>query len=388
MSLTGAEAAAARRVAAQSVGYYNLKLGPTGWRFGAALGTEYTDNVNLSEHGAGSDVIFSPQVSTRMLWPVTERNSLNLALGAGYSAYVQHSELDRAFITPGSELSFDLYVGDLWLNFHDRFSISEMAAQDPTVAGSGNYSQLQNAAGLSALWDLNKLLLKNGYDHENFASLTGTSGAQDGQAEVFSTSAGYRLRPEWQLGFEAGGSLLTYSHGGTNSLAPHAVQWNVGAFTEHQLSDYVHWDAHLGYTQYLPGEGGAPGSQTSVRGVYGQADISHRLNEFLTYTLSGGRSVSSGFFGGSVDLDFVRWQANWKLIRDVDLGTSFTYEHGTQFNFGSETFDRYGPGVSLGRALTQKMTAGLAYQFYWRSSNLTGREYTLNTITLNLAYQF
>ena len=387
MSMAGASAAAARRAAAESIGYYNVKLGPTGWRFGAGLGAEYTDNVQLSEAG-GADVAFSPQLTTQMLWPVTEQNALNLSVGAGYQAYLQHSQFDRFFVTPGSELSFDLYAGDFWFNFHDRFSISENSAQDPTVAGVADYSQLQNAAGLSTLWDLNKLLLKAGYDHVNYQALSGTAGAQDGVSEVFSASAGYLLHPDMQLGVEAGGSLLSYSSAGTNGTPANAVQWNSGLFFQGQVSEYISLGAHLGYTQYLPDAAAGPLQSTRLNAVYGEVDITHRLNEYINYTLSGGRSVSAGFYGGSVDLYFVSWQANWKLIRQVDLGTSFLFQHGTQFSFGHETFDWYGPGLSLGRTLTRKLTGTLAYQYYWRGSNLPGRDYTMNTVTLTLAYQF
>jgi hypothetical protein len=260
--------------------------------------------------------------------------------------------------------------------------------QDPTVVGVGNYSQLQNAAGVSAVWDLNKVILKSGYDHVNYQSLSGSAGAQDSSSEVFSTSAGYLLRPDMQVGLEAGASLLNYSAAGTNRPPADAVQWNLGSFFTGQLSQYMKVGAHLGYTQYLPGNGGTTGSGTSVGAVYGEADITHRLNQYVNYTLSGGRNVTTGFYGGTVDLYFVRWQANWKLIRNVDVGTSFTYEHGTQLGLAAETFDRFGPGLSLGRTLTQKMTGRLAYQYYWRGSDLAGRDYTMNTVTLSLAYQF
>ena len=117
---------------------------------------DYNSNVYLTEDHPEGDLIFRPQINTRMLWPVSDQNSINLALGGGYSAYVSNPNLDRAFITPGSELSFDLYVGDFWINLHDRFSITENTYQDPTVAGSGNYSQFQNALGAATTWDLNK----------------------------------------------------------------------------------------------------------------------------------------------------------------------------------------------------------------------------------------
>src|SRR4029077_17433808 len=101
----------------------------------------------------------------------------------GYSAYIIHPELSRFYITPGSELSFDIYSGDFWINFHDRFSISENSYQDPTVTGNGDYSQLQNALGVAATWDLNKVLVRGGYDHVNYQTISGGAGQPNGQSE-------------------------------------------------------------------------------------------------------------------------------------------------------------------------------------------------------------
>src|ERR1035437_4714688 len=123
MSKASAEAAEARRRAASSIGYYNLKLGPTAWNFGTGLGLEYNSNVYNTELNPKGAFILSPQIKTRMLWPGSKQNSLNLVVGGGYSSYVNNPSLDRAFITPGSELSFDLYTDDVWINLHDRFSI-------------------------------------------------------------------------------------------------------------------------------------------------------------------------------------------------------------------------------------------------------------------------
>ncbi len=209
MSLASAEAAAARRRAASTVGYYNLKLGPTAWNFGAGLGVDYNSNVNYTESNPEGDFIFRPEIRTRMQWPVSEENSINLALGAGYSAYVQHSDLDRLYILPGTELSFDLYLSELWINLHDRFSITEYSYQNPGVAGSGDYSQLQNALGFTTVWDLNQGVARVGYDHVNYETISGGSsgtyaGQPSGYSEVFSASAGYYLKPGTLAGIGAG----------------------------------------------------------------------------------------------------------------------------------------------------------------------------------------
>jgi hypothetical protein len=389
MSIASEQAAEAQHKAATSVGYYNLQLGPTAWNFGAGLGMQYESNVYLTEDNPQGDIIFSPQINTRMLWPVSDQNSINLALGGGYQAYVENPKLDRFFITPNSELSFDLYAGDFKIDLHDRFSILENTYQDPTVVGSGNYSQLQNALGVATVWDLNKGIVNFGYDHVNYDSLNGgnvqnASGQPSGYSEVFSTSAGYALKPGMLLGLELGGSLINYTTAPTtNTPYVNGQQWNVGGFYDAPFSQYIHVTAHAGFVDYSPESSGA-----ATTSMYGQLDITHRVNQYVAYTLSAGRSLSVVYYGGTLDRYFAHWQANWQILQKVTLGTSFSYEQGTALTIGGETYSQYGPGISLSRAITAKLTTSLGYQYYWRDSNLAGRNYTLQIVSLNLNYTF
>jgi hypothetical protein len=392
MSIASEQAAEARRRAATTIGYYNLKLGPTAWNFGTGLGVDYNSNVYTTESNPEGDFIFRPQINTRMLWPVSEMNSINLVLGGGYSAYVKNPNLDRAFITPGSELSFDLYAGDFWINLHDRFSITEDTYQDPTVVNSGNYSQFQNALGVATVWDLNKTVVRVGYDHVNYDSLNGGSGQNSGgqpsgYSEVLSASAGYMLKPGMLLGVELGGSLLTYTTTTTNTPYSNAKQWNVGGFYDTPVSDHIHFTAHAGYTVYSP-ESSVATTTSEFNGMYAQLDITHLLNQYVSYTLSGGRTLSVAFAGGTIDRYFAHWQANWQIVRKVTLGTSFSFENGTDLYAGGETYNQYGPGISLSRSITEKLSSSLGYQLYWRDSNQPGRNYTVNVVSLNLNYTF
>ena len=106
--------------------------------------------------------------------PVTEKNTLDFSIDTGYTSYVQHPELDRYFIQPGSELSFDLNVGHIVVNFHDRPSIAQNSYQDPTISG-GDYTRFENDAGFVANWDMNKLLLRLGYDHLDYITLNSSN---------------------------------------------------------------------------------------------------------------------------------------------------------------------------------------------------------------------
>jgi len=385
-SLASAEAAEARRKASTTLNYYNLKIGTTGWRFGAGLGLEYIDNVGLNAKRKEDDFVVRPQVNLEMLWPVTEKNSLTLKTGIGYSAYVQHSDLDRIFIKPGSELSFDLYAGDFWINLHDRFSITEGAYQDPTVSGTGDYARLENAVGVTTLWDLNKVNLRVGYDHVDYLSLSTHGRQPDGQSELFSSSASYAIKPGMSAGIELGGGLLNYS--GTNTLFSEATQWSLGSFFSTELSEYIHFRGSVGYIVYSPESRGTAGAGKDFTGVYAQIGISHRPNQYVNYRLSGGRTLTFAFYGGTVDLYYARLDATWDVVQKINISTAFDFEHGSQISSGNETFDRYGAGLSLGRIITSKLSGSLGYRFYWRRSDVAGRSYTVNVVSLNLNYAF
>jgi hypothetical protein len=391
MSLAGSEAAEARRKAASTLGYYNLRLGPTAWNFNAGLGLEANDNIQLESVAPRSDLIFRPEINTRMVWPLTDRNSLNLALGVGYSAYMRYSQYDRFFVTPGSEISFNLYVGDVWFNFHDRASILENSYQDPTVVGSANYYQLENALGVEGTWDLNRVVTRAGYDHVNYITIQGSqsSGAPpDGYSEVFTASSGYRVRPGIVAGVEAGGSLIHYSSVSASQTFTDATDWNLGGFCEAQLSQHMAARASVGYTEFVPEPFGTNQNLQILGGIYAQLSLTHRLNRLLDYSISGGRTLSSTFYGGTVVLVDARMALNWNILRKITLSTAFEYEHGTQAYSTSEVFDRYGPSVSLARRITTKLSASLGYQYYWRGSNLPDRDYSNNILRLDLTYRF
>ena len=394
MSLAGTEAAQARHKASSTPGFYNLKVGPTAWSFSSGLILEYNDNTTYRENNAESDFVFTPRIAAHALWPLSDKNSLNFDVGLGYQFYSDHSELNRVLVDPGSELSFDLYAGDFWINFHDRFSLLD-ASQDPTVANlnsSGNYSFLQNAAGLTATWDLNKVLVRSGYDHQNNIPLRGL-GAESSSDLLFG-SVSYAVRRLTQVGIETSGGFSHFSgvpSSSTNHLSTvtDATHRSIGPFYETQVSEYVHLRAGIGYVAYQSEANGT--NQPDFDGYYAQLGMQHRVNEFINYSLTAGRNVTFGFSGGAIDLYSASLQANWNIVRATTLSTTFLYEHGTQLSAGSEqaeTFTRYGANLALGRTLTRNLSAMLHYQFYRRESDLPNRGYTANIVGVSFAYKF
>ena len=394
MSLAGNVAAESRRQAASSIGYYNLLSGPVAWRFSTALAVDYEDNVNLQSQNKEGDLIIRPNLNTQMHWPVTLKNSLDASLGVGYSFYVRRSDLDQFYMTPGSGLSFNIYAGNCVINLHDRVSVTQSAYQNPTANGSQSFAQLDNSAGVSATWDMNKLVAQFGYDHATDTSIGSGRQVADTASDNWFANAGLHLLPQLTAGVEGGLGLISYSQAQSAPAQPDALQWNAGVFAQSQISQYISGQLDAGYTVYTPSATAAFPNPASSSGIYFQISIAHRLNQFISYSLSAGRSTESSIFGQPYNLYFARLQPDWKLFEKYSLSTPVFWQKGNQLasqlygSGGSSNYTQYGAGFNIGRALTQKLTASLAYQYVRENSTQSGPTYTVNIVSLNLSYQF
>jgi len=400
-SQAGDLAAATQQQANTTLGYYNLLVGPTAWRFASGLGMEYNDNVRLQESGEG-DFIIRPSLNTMMHWPVSLKNSLDLSINAGYSEYLQHSDLSQFFVNPGSGLSFDVYAGDFKINLHDRVGISEYGYENPGVrTGNQNLTSLQNTVGTSGLWDLNKASVNVGYDHADYVSLsTGSQGQlPDVTSENVFANAGVRVRPELMLGVEAGGTIIEYSQsaGANTANSPNAVQASAGVFGTAKISDNMDVRLDGGYTQYTPDKTSTNLITSDTSGFYLSLSFTHRLNRILSYSLTAGRSTDLAAYGQAQSYYYVRLNPTWQLFEKYTINTPISWQDGTLiYNsaaYGATDYQQIRLGASVTRTLTQKLSATLGYTFVQETSNQSsyqqsGLNYTENIVDLNLSYQF
>jgi hypothetical protein len=394
MSLAGDLAAQSQRQTTSAIGYYNLLLGPVAWRFSSGLELDYDDNVRVQSQNPEGDFILRPHLNAQMHWPITQRNSFDVSLGAGYSFYATYFDLDQFYMNPGSGLSFNIYAGDCVINLHDWISITEHAYQNPAAGGNGNLARLENAAGVSALWDLNKVVTQLGYDHMNDISLNASQQVPGAASDNWFLNAGVRVLPELMVGVEGGVGLIRYDRGQSSVSQPDATQWNGGAFCKAQVSEYLNARLDAGYTVYSPASTSGFTNLNSAANLYFQLTLSHQVNQFVNYSLSAGRITESTFYGQPSDEYFVRLQPNWSFLRKYQLSTPLWWERGTWlanrlYNLGAATaYDQYGAGINLSRAITKKMTGRLGYQFVRETSGQAGLNYTINIVSLNFSYQF
>jgi hypothetical protein len=386
-SLTGAAAAEARRPAFRTQPNYNYKAGPVFFDLRGDLGIEFNDNVNLSDDDRKADLILRPQLTLSSFWQVTPLNALRLDIGVGYAKYINEQELDSnsVLISPNSQISFDVFVGDFRINFHDRFSIQQDPLDEIELSNEGDFSRFENSAGISVLWDLNDVKLVFGYDHYTFKSISGNFDYLDRSEEQFTFSAQFLLTDATSVGLDAGVALFDYDE----DYHSDGVSYHIGPFFETQISNYLRLRLAAGYQAIEFDSDGFNQDDSDANGPYANLTLAHRLNNYYTQTFSTGYESRLGLTSNAVDLAFVRYTGSWRMNRAITMNFDAFFEDSSESGgILAEDAQRFGAGVGFDYQLTRKLLVGLRYQFNVKDSDLDNRDYYQNRVLLNLGYDF
>jgi hypothetical protein len=393
-SLAGEEAAQAlkKSIAAEE---YNLKYGPVRFQTQGRLGLGYTDNVFFSEQNRKEDFLINPEVNLRALWPVTELNTLRLSLGLGYEWYVNNSVLnsDAPLINPDSELVFNVFAGDFRIRLREKFSYQESLFFNSFAGGNeqffnfsdvGKFSRWDNLVGLNVDWDLNKVLLSVGYDHENFIPVTTRFDYLERASEWFTGSATLRIGDKAQVGLEAQASLHDYEQ---QVVLDDNWRARVGPFLEVSTEEKIKLRAGGGFDT-----AGFDDSATSGNSDFGTyyAYISVRQETRLfSHALTGAREHLLGDNANNLKTTRVRYSIASPIINHVDLGANLSVNFAEEFGgiFG-EKFTYYRAGLRIGYQFHKYWRTDLGYDFYLKESDVPLRDFTRNRLNWDLAFSF
>jgi hypothetical protein len=193
---------------------------------------------------------------------------------------------------------------------------------------------------------------------------------------------------------ETGGSLISQSQSGfTNSpTAPNAAQWSVGAFGDAKISDYLSFTLHGGFTGYALANATTNEVIKGGNGLYLEFSATHRVSQFINYTLTAGQSTDLSAYGQAQSYYYIRLNPQWNLFRKYTVSTPVSWRHSTRVynttTSGNANYDQWELGVDIRRSITQKLSASVNYQLVKENANLASSNYTVNQVGLNLSYQF
>jgi opacity protein-like surface antigen len=387
-SLAG-DAAAEALSRQQQAQAYTVKSGDFRLLIAPSLGLDWNDNINASRTNALQDYIVRPTLGLSLSYPITQRNLLRFNVAFGYQDYLEHSQYSTWYIQSGSELSFDIYVKDFWINLHDRFSYIQDSSQQAAVANTGTYGTAQNSAGFNTTWDLEDVTLSLGYDHQNYSSTSQEFSRTDHASELVVGRGGFKFHPTLTAGLEGAISYTAYDQ----SVLNNNLGYSAGLYADWQPGHYLHVQPRFGYMIYqfeqTQTSQSIPASNQSA--WYFDLTATHDLSDAVSYSFSAGHELTLGIYGNTIEDWYVRPTLLLRIMKNLTLNTSFSYQNGSQSlqttpGSSSENYDWLTWGVGLSYPFMKRLTVGLNYRLTWRTSNYASREYTQDVVGLQLAY--
>jgi hypothetical protein len=368
---------------------YNIKAGPVNLKVNSGTRITYNDNINLSEFNRLDDVIITPYTNITAVWPVTQANTLRVSLGIAYDKHLFNPEADSKAPILSSDsqtgFDFDIVAGDFRFNIYDYISYEQDPIEDGAISNSLNFGRLINRAGVDATWDLNDVELLLGFFQENYWSLTDEFDYLDRSTQGVRAKASFQVGPETVTGVQAVGTLNDYD----GNIQNDGTRLSVGPFIRSKISEHITAGASAMAELGEFDTGGLNGDQEDLSSYSLAGDISHRVNRHFKHDLFVSRNVDLGTFSNFTEIWEVRYDTSWNVMRDVIFSTTAFVEFGDQSGgLVGDSYTRYGAGCSLGRSWTKKFTTTLSYLFTEKDSELFGRDYYQNKVTLDLRYNF
>lgn len=368
---------------------YNIKAGPVSMTFDTGLVIGATDNVDAVSEFTTSDVFFRPTLNANAQWNVTPLNTLNFGIGIGYTKYASESRLDALYIQPGTELSFNIFVDDFRINFHDRFSYQQDPTQRADNGGNnpngGQFGVANNIIGTQVDYDMNKLILSAGYDFSTVTSFGSASNNIDRNSHLFFLRGNVLHTDALRYGLETTLGLNLFRQ----PINDNSLQLSVGPFVEWRVSEYIRTVARGGYLLSAFDDTGTLPSPGDVSSYYFSGIIEHLVNQYFSHALSFQRSSDAGLNANLVEIWTIRYTATANVIRDLRLNFGMFYDTGQELgSLNPEQFNRFGVDIGFGYQITQKLSASVGYNYIIRGSDQPNRDFQQNNGTLSFFYRF
>jgi hypothetical protein len=373
---------------------YNIRVGELRFQTQARLGAAYTDNVFSSGVNKKDDFIINPEVDLAALMPIGQFNSLRLSVGLGYEYFIKNHSLngDAPLVNPDSELAFYLFVGDFRIKIHDKFTYQQTLTFNDQVPNQvrfynfndvARFDRLNNFAGATVDWDLNKVILTGSYDHENFISTTEQFKYLDRASELFGLTANYLLGDRTKTGLEGIGS---YNNFDTETTLNDNWRGRLGPFVQAKLPRGIVARAGGGYELARFDNTAGPGNDFSDYYVYGRLV---QETKWFTHSLGAGHETLPGDNANNLRTTYVRYSIVTDVVRNFTLegygSVNISREFGGSFE---EKFNNYVAGCRLGYQFHKYWRAGLGYEFFYKDSDVSDRTYHRNLVSVDLTFRY
>lgn len=368
-----------------------LRTGPVTYAISLGYGVEWNDNIFYRKRHRESDWIHTPQASVRAIWQATKDSVLSAGVGLGYRKYMDHSELDRFYVSPDTALFYDVPVRDWVITLFEQASYSTDVLSQGALSGRAEFPRFENTVGFRALWLPDRYVIGFGYAHYNFVSDGDRFSYLDRASDQGFVRLGYRWAELSQAGVEASGAWTRFS----SDLRGDNRNLSVGPYVLWQLTEATDFTLRGGYTFYeFDGDAFNPRDR-ELSSWYLGLDARNRLTEYVVQSVSVARLVTQGvnrgpgYFSDYIESLTAAYRLQWAFHERGLAGFDAFYEHSTEPRGGvDETYNRYGLGLNVRWQFGRHWIGSAGYRFTWKDSDTDDYDYHLNLVSLQINYRF
>ncbi len=333
-----------------------------------------------------ADLILTPEANLHGHWDVSDLNTLAFNIGVGYQDYVFNSQFNDVFLSPDSEVSFNLFVGNCTINFHDQFSYEQDPTEVAQLSNQVRLSRFNNDAGVSAQWDLDTFMVEVDYDHSNLWVLQSFYDYLTNQSDTFAPTITWKVNETLSTGVNASFADTRYEQSFENDNTSESL----GPFVKASISNFlsVSGAAGLFLTQYDQG-GGNQDTNSNLTSWYANLGINHQISSALSESLTAGKQYLPGLTS-----NFTQRATS----TTATTGTRPRKWASTSASSGktcrippppsARTPIATGSVLGLSDALTNHLNVNVGYQFLLKDANPSFLSYYQNQGTLGMQYNF
>ncbi|MFW5873996.1 MAG: hypothetical protein ACOCVJ_01180 [Verrucomicrobiota bacterium] len=381
---------------------YNLRLGPAMIDIIGTFGIEYDDNINTSETDPISDWILQPGVSFGLKWQMTEFNELDVNLGLEYWHYLSEDELNdssnQIALTPNTEVSFRVLVGDVIFRVYDRLQYSFDSADAVEVDANGKptdrdptaFTRWNNVIGLQSEWFIGENVFSGQLSREDVYSPEDEFEYVNRTEYKIALNAERALAANFLVGLGTSYAVFDYDEEVNND----GDVWSVGPYFDWKITEYVGLYAGVAYNDRSFDDDGLTddtpfGDSSDDEDITWTVRLSHVLNEVFNHQVEWYRSTDVSNTANFNRLDGLRYTFAYNINPRVRLDGAAAYEENeSSGGLLNDDFDRWLAGISTEIVLGPRLTADISYRYIDKDSTAELQSYEQNQFRVFFEYDF
>lgn len=377
----------------------NIRLGDLDLNLKGSLGQIYDSNIGSSQGDVSSDWITQVGLQLGGSMELTEINEIRLSIGLEYRKYWENPEYDSSrnflVLTPETGLELFFQAGNFDFRLYDDFSLlSDPGDQrffDPNSGTQLNnivlYDRIHNRLGLEAIWTIHPFWSVNaGLSRRDIRPLDSQFRNLERHSYIASLGLTHSLAANLDIYGQLTGSIDRWR----TDFQPDSSSRTTGLGASWKMTDFLTSKVFLAWTQRsFDGIAANQDPTRQANGLTGNIELTHSVNPNLQHSLLYSRSVDLGSVSNELVVQRAEYRIDFSGFERSDLFLGISWDEGAESGIITpERYDSWVFSTGLGYPLSPKLAFSSSFQHYLRESNVAGRNFSRNRVSVKLTYSF